>query len=185
MLLKKLRMLFVIALIAIFAVACSPNAGTDQGENPGTGTEEPGTDPSDPDTPENPGTDTEMPALNGDFDELYSIMSQSSSIPKENAAGMLLRMAFAIGMDTFDPQKIEFGKDYTLSGEELSNVDFPVAYWGLFRVDETDSTEPKMTADGRIRFYDYIFDIEGTMDELKGTVKINNVPYSFNTNEIG
>ena len=57
MLLKKLRMLFVIALIAIFAVACSPNAGTDQGENPGTGTEEPGTDPSDPDTPENPGTD--------------------------------------------------------------------------------------------------------------------------------
>ena len=42
-----------------------------------------------------------------------------------------------------------------------------------------------MTADGRIKIYDYVFDIEGTMDEIKGTVKINNVPYSFNTNEIG
>lgn len=169
---KKLHVLLVIALVAILAIACSPDAGT----NPGN---------------ELPGLDFEMPsdapAAKGDFKTFHEQMASSAgsagNMTESDMAALLLMNAVAIGQQVAQPGTgtFESGKVYVINGEKINSSG--VAFWGGFLAEEKTTT---MTADGILKINEnYIFDITGYMTmgadgkSAEGKVSINGTVYEF------
>ena len=167
---RNLHLLFVIALVAILAIACSPDAGT----NPGN---------------ELPGLDFEMPsdapAAKGDFKAFHEQMASSAgNMTESDMAGFLLMNAVAIGQQVAQPGtgSFESGKIYVVDGVKI-NESSDIAFWGGFLAEEETST---MTADGILKISEnYIFDITGYMTmgadgkSAEGKVSINGTVYEF------
>lgn len=120
------------------------------------------------------------------------INANGGNVDETTAAGNLLAVVFGLAQSVLyeqygDLTLVERNVPHTFDGDAFPGVSFDARFWGDVTLNGDAGASPvSMTADGRLAFEGFEFDISGRIDVFSATgqATVDGVSYRFNVEDI-